>query len=70
MARTIDMSQVSSRGTRSKYQSILQEVQGEVSVGDTLLLRDGAFTVTRVGVTFTNKQGFTEIEVGLKAQEG
>ena len=66
MARTIEMTQVSSRGKRDKYQTVLKEVQGEVSVGDTLILRDGTFTVTTVGADVKNRQGFTEIYVSLK----
>lgn len=70
MARTIDMTQVSSsgRGT-NKYTSIYREVQGEAEVGDQIMLRDGMFEIVAIGMTRTSKTGFTETDLTLKKVE-
>ena len=67
MARTIDMTQLSSSGKHNNYTSIYLEVQGPAEVGDTILLRDGEFQVTRVSPhSYQTKTGFTKIELSIR----
>ena len=70
MARTINLTQISSKGRGDRrYTSIYFSVQGKAELGDTILLRDGAFIVTRVGDTYANKLGRAETHLDLKTAE-
>lgn len=68
MTRTHDWSTISVEGTQDSPRVSLYQKFGPYAEGDSVILRDGTYLVTKVGTEYTKRNGWTAVDLRLKAQ--